>query len=323
MWLLKCRHLFALYFLISVFLTVRGLKENKTSTVGKTTDYEYHATNILDDATKRMQKIWTVRHDIFVNLAKGRGYNLINQAPIKHEIDNAYRNLVYELAANLSVIPVTQLKNHTLQRQVQRLSKLQLFGLRKTDYEEAKDMLRIMNGFLTAHMVCHVQHVKDCSKPVAMVPTILHHLARTKRLVELDYYWRMWRKAVNEQDLAKSTFINYVRLFRIAASYNGHVTPSRTWYLYYDTENFQRELEDVVWEIMPLYQEMHAYLRHAIRTAYGQSVTPDDGCLPSSVLDVLVSYTGMEESAPALKVFHSVPAGRKRGRGRPHRQWKD
>ncbi|XP_037942228.1 uncharacterized protein LOC119675113 [Teleopsis dalmanni] len=221
MWLLKCRHLFALYFLISVFLTVRGLKENKTSTVGKTTDYEYHATNILDDATKRMQKIWTVRHDIFVNLAKGRGYNLINQAPIKHEIDNAYRNLVYELAANLSVIPVTQLKNHTLQRQVQRLSKLQLFGLRKTDYEEAKDMLRIMNGFLTAHMVCHVQHVKDCSKPVAMVPTILHHLARTKRLVELDYYWRMWRKAVNEQDLAKSTFINYVRLFRIAASYNG------------------------------------------------------------------------------------------------------
>ncbi|XP_036331774.1 angiotensin-converting enzyme-like isoform X2 [Rhagoletis pomonella] len=248
--------------------------------------YEAHAKQYLEKASARMQSIWTRRRNSFFSLTtKGRGYNAINQAPIKQEIENDYRHLVYSLAMNLSTIPVMQLSDPILRRRVRRLAKLQLYGLTDEDYEEAKDLLHTMQTFVTTRMVCSLG---DCQQTVAMVPTILNHAVRTKSLADLEYFWRQWRSVLADRDRAKSAFISYVRLLRLAASYNGHITPSRTWYLYYDTDNFQRELEDVVWEIMPLYQELHAYLLKCVRNTYGEKLNADDGAIPAHVLEQIV-----------------------------------
>ncbi|KAM7344704.1 ance-5 isoform 1-T2 [Cochliomyia hominivorax] len=246
--------------------------------------YEAHAIKALETAIKRMQTIYNRKRELFYSLTQGRGYN-VNQAPIKQEIDKDYHNLVYELAGNLSVIPVQQLKNATLRRQVQRLSKLQLYGLGRKDFERAKELLHTMQTFITSRLVCVQQ---DCSQMVAMVPTIVGHILRTKNYRELEYQWIKWRQALSERDLGKSTFIDFVRLLRIAATYNGHITPSRTWYLYYETENFQRELEDVVWDIMPLYKELHAYLRYWARKTYSDSLTASDGAIPAPVMEQML-----------------------------------
>uniref|UniRef100_A0A1A9WP80 Angiotensin-converting enzyme n=1 Tax=Glossina brevipalpis TaxID=37001 RepID=A0A1A9WP80_9MUSC len=263
-------------------------KPPPTSTRANATDkyahagiYEAHATEALLVAAKRMQHIYNRKREIFHSLTHGRGYNLMQQGPIRQEIDNEYHSLVHELASNLSVIPVQQLKNVTLRRQVQRLSKLQLYGLDKRDLEHAKEMLHTMQSFQTSRLVC----VDDCTQMVAMIPTIKTQAIRTKNLKDLEYYWLKWRQVIGEDDLAKSSFIDFVRYLRIAATYNGHVTPSRTWYLYYDSENFQRELEDVVWEMMPLYKELHAYLRYSIRLTYGQQLTESDGGIPAPVFE--------------------------------------
>ncbi|XP_053965170.1 angiotensin-converting enzyme-like [Anastrepha ludens] len=248
--------------------------------------YEAHANQFLDKASARMQSIWTRRRNSFFSLTtKGRGYNAINQAPIKQEIENDYRHLVYSLAMNLSTIPVMQLSDPILRRRVKRLAKLQLYGLTDEDYEEAKDLLHTMQTFITSRMVCSLD---DCQQTVSMVPTILNHVVRTKNLGDLEYFWRQWRSVLAEHDRAKSAFISYVRKLRLAASYNGHITPSRTWYLYYDTDNFQRELEDVVWEIMPLYQELHAYLLKSVRNTYGEKLHADDGVIPAHVFEQIV-----------------------------------
>jgi len=110
-----------------------------------------------------------------------------------------------------------------------------------------------------------------------------------KQYEELLDNWKRWRTAINENDVAKSTFKDYVRLLRKAATYNGHVTPSRTWYLNYDTENFQAELEAVVWEIMPLYRELHAYLRHEVQAAYPKADTKSDGAISAPIMDQILS----------------------------------
>uniref|UniRef100_A0A1A9V9W6 Angiotensin-converting enzyme n=1 Tax=Glossina austeni TaxID=7395 RepID=A0A1A9V9W6_GLOAU len=249
--------------------------------------YETHAREALLVAAKRMQHIYNRKRDIFHSLTQGRGYSLMQQGPIKQEIDNDYHSLVHELALNLSVIPVQQLKNATLRRQVQRLSKLQLYGLDKADLEQAKEMLHTMQSFQTSRLIC----VDDCTQMVAMIPTIKTQVIRTKNLKDLEYYWLKWRQVIGENDLAKSSFIDFVRYLRIAATYNGHVTPSRTWYLYYDSENFQRELEDIVWEMMPLYKELHAYLRYSIRLTYGQQLTESDGGIPAPVFEQIISQS--------------------------------
>ncbi|KAL9913519.1 angiotensin-converting enzyme-related protein [Glossina fuscipes] len=249
--------------------------------------YETHAKEALLVAAKRMQHVYNRKREIFHSLTQGRGYNLMQQGPIKQEIDNDYHSLVHELALNLSVIPVQQLKNATLRRQVQRLSKLQLYGLDKADLEQAKEMLHTMQSFQTSRLIC----VDDCTQMIAMIPTIKTQVIRTKNLKDLEYYWLKWRQVIGENDLAKSTFIDFVRYLRIAATYNGHVTPSRTWYLYYDSENFQRELEDIVWEMMPLYKELHAYLRYSIRLTYGQQLTESDGGIPAPVFEQIISQS--------------------------------
>lgn len=200
------------------------LTTNTTATSTNTTDkylhsaiYEAHATKALDTAIKRMQTIYNRKRELFYSLTQGRGYN-VNQAPIKQEIDRDYHNLVYELAGNLSVIPVQQLKNPTLRRQVQRLSKLQLYGLGRRDFEKAKELLHTMQTFITSRLVCVQQ---DCSQMWAMVPTIVGHIVRTKNYMDLEYQWIKWRQALAERDLGKSTFIDFVRLLRVAATYNG------------------------------------------------------------------------------------------------------
>ncbi|KAI9576672.1 hypothetical protein GQX74_010654 [Glossina fuscipes] len=102
--------------------------------------------------------------------------------PIKQEIDNDYHSLVHELALNLSVIPPQQLKNATLRRQVQRLSKLKLYGLDKADLEKAKEILHTMQSFQTSRLIC------DCTQMFVMLPTIKTQVIRTKNLKDLEYY---------------------------------------------------------------------------------------------------------------------------------------
>lgn len=56
---------------------------------------------------------------------------------------------------------------------------------------------------------------------LSMVPSILNHVVRTKNLADLEYFWREWRSVLADRDRAKSAFISYVRLLRLAAYYNG------------------------------------------------------------------------------------------------------
>lgn len=133
-----------------------------------------------------MQSIWTRRRNSFFSLTtKGRGYNVVNQAPIKQEIENDYRHLVRELAINLSTIPVMQLQDPILRRRVKRLAKLQLYGLSDEDYEEAKNLLHTMQTFITTRMVCSLG---DCQQTVSKAYKENQNISEIKNLNLLCLY---------------------------------------------------------------------------------------------------------------------------------------
>lgn len=251
--------------------------------------YELATKQILDRAKDRMRHVWSLNRRIFVQLtAKGKsplGGQVLNS---KLEVEAETYRLFYDLAGNLSVVSVAELNDPLLRRRVQRMAKLQLQGLRPKDYEQAKDLLRQIHNFVNGPLVCPYE---DCSArgSLAMYPQIMNKNMHTKLYEDLVINWKAWRRAINEKDVAKNTFIGYVRLLRIAATYNGHVTPSRTWYLNYDTENFQAEMEAVVWEIMPLYRELHAYLRREVQAAYPKADTKSDGAISAPIMDQILS----------------------------------
>ncbi|XP_034107073.1 angiotensin-converting enzyme [Drosophila albomicans] len=276
--------------LVLLLLAVTGdcVPQSSVSASNHSAEYEASTRRILDVATQRMRGIWEMRKRIFLQLTSKGKSTLGGQAPSKQEVDIETYKLAYELAANLSVVSVEQLHDPKLRRRVQRLAKLQLQGLRPNDYEQSKDLLRAMQNFISGHMICNAE---DCAnrKPTSMYPQLYNQNMRLKRYEDLRGNWYSWRNTINDKDTAKSTFIDYVRLLRIAATYNGHVTPSRTWYLNFDTENFQAEMESVIWEIMPLYRELHAYLRHCAIKAYPKFSFKDDGAITAPVLDQILS----------------------------------
>ncbi|XP_059225077.1 angiotensin-converting enzyme [Stomoxys calcitrans] len=276
--------------------------------------YAAHAQTYLDRAQIVMEGIYNKKRELFHNMTKKRvSISDIDHAIVQRAIDNGYYKLVYELAANLSVVPVQKLANATLRRQVQRLSKLQLYGLNRQDYEHSKTLLRTIQSFITTPLVCQ----NECNSPadkMAMEPTIKAIVEHNKNKDVLYIYWQKWRQALKKDNVAQESFVEYVDLWRRAAAYNGHVTPSRTWYLYYDTENFQRELEDVVWEIMPLYQELHAYLRHWARVQYGKHLTDAiDGAIPAPVMEQIITQDWY--GAPIFRIpfpKHPLPTVKQR-----------
>lgn len=304
-----------------LLLTLAAGEGNSTKATPKvasnhTAGYEQATQQILKQASERMHHIWQMKRRIFLQLtAKGKSPLTGGQALSgKQEVEADTYRLMYELAANLSVVPVALLEDPLLRRRVQRMAKLQLQGLRPKDYEQAKDLLRTTHNFVNGQIVCPQE---DCSArgPLAMYPQLWNKNMRTKLYEDLVHNWFNWRKAINDKELAKTTFIEYVRLLRIAATYNGHVTPSRTWYLHYDTENFQAELEAVVWEIMPLYRELHAYLRHEVQAAYPKANTKSDGAISAPVMDQILSqdwYPHQFFRTPHNSRQHQLPSVHRR-----------
>jgi len=94
-----------------------------------TAGYEGATKQILQRATDRIRHVWEITRKIFVQLtAKGKSQLGGTVLSSKQEVEAETYRLYYELAANLSVVPVSELNDPLLRRLVQRMAKLQLQG---------------------------------------------------------------------------------------------------------------------------------------------------------------------------------------------------
>jgi peptidyl-dipeptidase A len=57
----------------------------------------------------------------------------------------------------------------------------------------------------------------------------------------------------------------------------------------YEDETFEQQLDDVIQQIMPLYKEIHAYVRFKLRQRYGDSVVSEKGPIPMHLLGNMVA----------------------------------
>jgi peptidyl-dipeptidase A len=52
----------------------------------------------------------------------------------------------------------------------------------------------------------------------------------------------------------------------------------------YDTETFQTDLEHLLEQLKPLYQNLHTYVRRKLMDIYGEDKFPDSGHIPAHLL---------------------------------------
>lgn len=284
-----------LFVLLSSTLVVIQAQNSTSSSTStkKKIDYEARAQELVDKANVFMNEHYMKHRDLF--LTSNRKFHHLNSGtPQINEIQNNYRIFTNELAYNLSIIPLADIKNDILQRQVKILGKLQLNGLEHDDYDKSQQILKAMLALGTTKNVCHFRRPSDVCDRVAYMPLIHDVVSKSRVLEELNYYWTNWRSEIAIE--ARTRFVEFVYLFRKAAAYNGHVSPSKTWYLYYEENDLFKELEGAMWDIMPLYKEMHAFMRNVLRNKYDQNIMADDSMIPHSLMEQVLQHAWRAKS---------------------------
>lgn len=210
------------------------------------------------------------------------------------EINSEERYLRLGLAKNFSGIPVQNITDKTLARQIDLFHELQLIGLEDSDYDEVKSQLKVLKDLARSPVVCDFK-VEDCTAAVvpmvAQIPKINEVIITSKSLEEVSYYWTNWRSS--QSNLIRGNFFSFLYSMRKAASFNGHVTPSRTWYLYFENENLMlKEFEHAIKQIRPLYRQLHALVRHQLikRFSPQDKNICSDGHIPDHLMDKVIAH---------------------------------
>ena len=56
------------------------------------------------------------------------------------------------------------------------------------------------------------------------------------------------------------------------------------WLRNYESDSFKDDIDELWFAMIPLYEEIHAYVRAKLREVYGASVLGDDGLIPAHLL---------------------------------------
>lgn len=82
----------------------------------------------------------------------------------------------------------------------------------------------------------------------------------------------------------RDDYIKYAELNNLAAQANGLNDMSELWKQPYETDNFQQQMESILEEMKPFYEEIHAYTRMKLRLKFGSDHIDADTPIPASLL---------------------------------------
>lgn len=106
-------------------------------------------------------------------------------------------------------------------------------------------------------------------------------MQKSKDTKELKYYWEQWYNLAGTP--TRKDFETYLQLNKEAAKLNNFTSGAEMWLDKYEDKTFEAQLEDIFKEIRPLYQQLHAYVRHSLKKTYGKEIT-EDGPIPMHLL---------------------------------------
>ncbi|XP_055868874.1 angiotensin-converting enzyme-like isoform X2 [Biomphalaria glabrata] len=119
-------------------------------------------------------------------------------------------------------------------------------------------------------------------KCLPLDPDITHIMAQSRNYQELLDVWSGWREATGVQ--MKEMYAKYVDFNNEALRLKGIENAKEDWLSVYESETFEEDVATLFAELLPLYEQLHAYVRRHLKAKYGQDKFPSSGQIPAHIL---------------------------------------
>lgn len=165
-----------------------------------------------------------------------------------------------------------------VQRLLGFISDIGVAALDNDTVQEYNEILGEMNKIYSSTPVCRPDDPSDC---LHLEPGLGQIMATSTDWDELVWAWKGFRDAVGIPN--KPLFARYVDIANQGARANGYGDLGDSW-----RSAYSEDLEDQVYElyntILPLYKQLHAYVRRKLNGVHGSEHVPLIGHIPANVL---------------------------------------
>ncbi|XP_067848526.1 angiotensin-converting enzyme 2 isoform X2 [Heptranchias perlo] len=194
-----------------------------------------------------------------------------------------------EASVNASKFKITEIKDEQIKLQLRSLQDKGSGVLSAQESDRLNKILNEMSTIYSTGTVCKPDKPFDC---VGLEPELAILMAQSTDYNERLWAWEGWR--VNVGRKLRPLYEEYASLKNKTAKLNGYQDYGDYWRGNYEThdegvygysrENLVTDVEQLLKEVMPLYKELHAYVRAKLRDTFGPERISSTGCLPAHLL---------------------------------------
>ncbi|NXG01256.1 ACE2 enzyme, partial [Sakesphorus luctuosus] len=194
-----------------------------------------------------------------------------------------------EASKNASSFSVGSIEDNLIKLQIQTLQDRGSSVLSSEKYNRLGTVLSTMSTIYSTGTVCKINDPSEC---LVLEPGLDAIMADSTDYNERLWAWEGWRADVGR--MMRPLYEEYVELENEVAKLNNYSDYGDYWRANYEAKfpkdyEYSRDqlIEDVektFEQIKPLYQQLHAYVRHHLERVYGPKLISSTGCLPAHLL---------------------------------------
>ncbi|NXV31917.1 ACE2 enzyme, partial [Rissa tridactyla] len=205
------------------------------------------------------------------------------------EADAKWSAFYDEASRNASSFPLTSIQDPLTRLQIQALQDRGSSVLSPEKYSRLSTVLNTMSTIYSTGTVCKINNPSEC---LVLEPGLDVIMANSTDYHERLWAWEGWRAGVGR--MMRPLYEEYVELKNEVAKLNSYSDYGDYWRANYEADypeayKYSRDqlIEDVektFEQIKPLYEQLHAYVRHRLEQVYGPKFISSTGCLPAHLL---------------------------------------
>ncbi|NXJ08219.1 ACE2 enzyme, partial [Odontophorus gujanensis] len=194
-----------------------------------------------------------------------------------------------EASRNASRFPLADIQDAVTRLQIQSLQDRGSSVLSSEKYSRLNSVMNSMSTIYSTGTVCKATEPFNC---LVLEPGLDDIMAKSTDYHERLWAWEGWRADIGR--MMRPLYEEYVELKNEAARLNNYSDYGDYWRANYETDypeeykysrdQLVQDVEKTFEQIKPLYQQLHAYVRHRLEQAYGSELISPTGCLPAHLL---------------------------------------
>uniref|UniRef100_A0A4W6CJV1 Angiotensin-converting enzyme n=1 Tax=Lates calcarifer TaxID=8187 RepID=A0A4W6CJV1_LATCA len=234
------------------------------------------------EATERMYQYSLASWAYNTNITKENSDKLSEQGQI-------WGNFYTKMSEESQKYPIGQIKDQEIKLQ---LISLQDKGSGVLSQDKAAHLSKVMSEMSTIYSTATVCLMDDPFNCQTLEPGLEHVMSNSRNYSERLHVWEGWRKEVGKR--MRPLYEDYVDLKNEAAILNGFEDYGAYWRYNYETidedvqykytrNQLMQDVRSIYKEILPLYQDLHAYVRARLMEVYPGHID-SQGPLPAHLL---------------------------------------